>query len=227
VERVLSTITRPIPPFSSGSPLVVIGAQMTGAATTPAMAPRPAKASIAAREEAHATHKNRLPPAGGSPVRLQGTWNRPVEVADFEDGQRIRVESGRAKWWYFDAHLDEGAVVVVVFYTNPNTATIEEISVDIELTRQVRAWRPKSGRLYFRVEGHEKLFAWLPSVPKDWQAFATGSTMRTTAPPAADIMITMGDVPCRRLCTTGTGRAPASALIRSSLSPSPPPSVRL
>jgi hypothetical protein len=148
----------------------------------------------------------------------------PVEVAEFEDGQRIGVESGRYEWWYFDAHLDDGAAVVVVFYTKPNvspggplapritinitmadgrifdkvldvgpelfdaskfgcdvrigtnrfvgdlhrydiTATIEEISVDIELTGQVRAWRPKSGHLYFGVEGQERLFAWLPSVP--------------------------------------------------------------
>jgi hypothetical protein len=45
------------------------------------------------------------------------------------------------------------------------TATVDEISVDIELTGEVRAWRPKSGHLYFGVEGKEKLFAWLPSVP--------------------------------------------------------------
>ena len=148
----------------------------------------------------------------------------PVEVAEFEDGQRIGMERGRYEWWYFDAHLDDGATVVVVFYTKPNvspngplapritinitrpdgrifdkvldarpelfdalksgcdvrigtnrfvgdlhryqiTATIEEISVDIELTGMVRAWRPKSGHLYFGVERREKLFAWLPSVP--------------------------------------------------------------
>jgi Resolvase, N terminal domain len=148
----------------------------------------------------------------------------PVEVAQFEDGQRIGTERGRYEWWYFDAHLDDGATVVVVFYTKPNvspnrplapritinltlpdgrdfvkfldtgpelfnasksgcdvrigtnrfvgdldryhiTATIEEISVDIELTGDVRAWRPKSGHLYFGAEGQEKLFAWLPAVP--------------------------------------------------------------
>jgi hypothetical protein len=46
----------------------------------------------------------------------------PVEVAKFEDGQRIGVESGRYEWWYFDAHLDDGAAVVVVFYTKPNVS---------------------------------------------------------------------------------------------------------
>ena len=148
----------------------------------------------------------------------------PVEVAEFEDGQRIDTERGRYEWWYFDSHLDNGATVVVVFYTKPNvspngllapritidialadgcifdkvldvgpelfeasksgcdvrigsnrfvggphryhiTATIDEISVDIELTGKVRAWRPRSGHLYFGVEGQEKLFAWLPAVP--------------------------------------------------------------
>jgi hypothetical protein len=148
----------------------------------------------------------------------------PVEVAEFEDGQRIDTERGRYEWWYFDSHLDDGATVVVVFYTKPNvspngrlaprmtinlalpdgrifdkvldvapelfeaskfgcdvrigtnrfvgnlhqyhiSATIEEILVDVELTGKVRAWRPKSGHLFFGVEGQEKLFAWLPSVP--------------------------------------------------------------
>ncbi|MEH2549368.1 hypothetical protein V1283_006013 [Bradyrhizobium sp. AZCC 2262] len=148
----------------------------------------------------------------------------PVQIAQFEDGQRIGTEKGLYEWWYFDAHLDDGATVVVVFYTKPNvspsgplaprvtinitlpdgriydklldttpemftaskstcnvkigtnhfvgdlnryhiTATIGEISVDIELTGDVPAWRPKSGHSYFGVEGREKLFAWLPAVP--------------------------------------------------------------
>jgi hypothetical protein len=148
----------------------------------------------------------------------------PVEIAEFEDGQRIGTERGCYEWWYFDAHLDDGATVVVVFYTKPNvspngplaprvtinltlpdgrtfvklldtrpelfkaskstcdvrigtncfvgdlksyhvTATIEDISVDIELTGDVPAWRPKSGHLCFGTEAQEKLFAWLPAVP--------------------------------------------------------------
>jgi hypothetical protein len=46
----------------------------------------------------------------------------PVEIAEFEDGQRIGTEKGHYEWWYFDAHLDNGATVVVVFYTKPNVS---------------------------------------------------------------------------------------------------------
>src|ERR1700682_6765605 len=46
----------------------------------------------------------------------------PVEIAEFEDGQRIGTQKGRYEWWYFDAHLDDGATVVVVFYTKPNVS---------------------------------------------------------------------------------------------------------
>jgi hypothetical protein len=168
--------------------------------------------------------KNGLLRVADRPADYERLGIDPVEVAQFEDGQRIGTERGRYEWWYFDAHLDDGATVVVVFYTKPNvspnrplapritidltlpdgrdfvkfldtrpelfnasksgcdvrigtnrfvgdlnryhiTATIEEISVDIELTGDVRAWRAKSGHLYFGAEGQEKLFAWLPAVP--------------------------------------------------------------
>src|SRR5277367_5044694 len=46
----------------------------------------------------------------------------PIEVAEFEDGQRIGTGKGHYEWWYFDAHLDDGATVVVVFYTKPNVS---------------------------------------------------------------------------------------------------------
>jgi hypothetical protein len=29
---------------------------------------------------------------------------------------------GRYEWWYFDAHLNEGVIVAVVFYTKPNVS---------------------------------------------------------------------------------------------------------
>ncbi len=56
----------------------------------------------------------------GRPADYQKLGIDPVEVAQFEDGQRIGTEKGRYEWWYFDAHLDDGATVVVVFWTKPN-----------------------------------------------------------------------------------------------------------
>src|SRR5208282_6729256 len=56
----------------------------------------------------------------GRPADYRKLGLQPVEVAQFEDGQRIGTEKGRYEWWYFDAHLDDGATVVVVFYTKPN-----------------------------------------------------------------------------------------------------------
>ena len=51
----------------------------------------------------------------GRPADYQKLGIDPVEVAQFEDGQRIGTEKGRYEWWYFDAHLEDGATVVVVF----------------------------------------------------------------------------------------------------------------
>jgi hypothetical protein len=149
----------------------------------------------------------------------------PVEIRPFEDGQRIEPAPGAYEWWYFDAHLDDGAKLVVVFYTKPLmapgvvlapmitinldfpdgrsivktlhaapdafsasrdgcdvrigdnrftgdlhryriTASIEEVSVDVEMVGEIRPWRPKSGHIYFGAERGEHLFAWLPSVPQ-------------------------------------------------------------
>src|SRR5246127_2876301 len=58
----------------------------------------------------------------GRPADYQKLGIDPVEVEQFEDGQRIGTEKGRYEWWYFDAHLDNGATIVVVFYTKPNVS---------------------------------------------------------------------------------------------------------
>ena len=58
------------------------------------------------------------------PADYQKLGIDPVEVAQFEDGQRIGTEKGRYEWWYFDAHLADDASVVVVFYTKPNVSPV-------------------------------------------------------------------------------------------------------
>src|SRR5882724_1810925 len=41
----------------------------------------------------------------------------PDQVAPWEDGARTDGGAGTYEWWYFDAHLDDGAKLVVVFFT--------------------------------------------------------------------------------------------------------------
>ncbi len=59
-------------------------------------------------------------------------------IEQFEDGIRTDPSlRGHYEWWYFDAHLDNGAKLVVVFYTKsfatPNTGLQPLISIDLDL----------------------------------------------------------------------------------------------
>lgn len=37
-----------------------------------------------------------------------------------EDGMRTTGKRGTYEWWYFDAHLDDGSKIVIVFFTKPS-----------------------------------------------------------------------------------------------------------
>ncbi len=43
-------------------------------------------------------------------------------IAPWEDGARTNGGRGSFEWWYFDAHLDDGAALVVIFLTKDFTA---------------------------------------------------------------------------------------------------------
>ncbi|MFT3757198.1 MAG: lipocalin-like domain-containing protein [Pseudoxanthomonas sp.] len=146
-------------------------------------------------------------------------------IAPWEDGLRLDTGKGNYEWWYFDAHLENGATLVVVFYTkyanesngplapmltiNLTTpdgrvfdkkltvdpaefsaakdhcdvrigdnrfsgdlhryrieASIDEVSVEVDLIGEIAAWRSHTGHTYFEHGDDRKLFAWLPSVPQ-------------------------------------------------------------
>lgn len=60
------------------------------------------------------------------------------EIQPFEDGLRTDpAVSGQYEWWYFDAHLDDGATLVVAFHTkeltNTNVGLKPMITLDLDL----------------------------------------------------------------------------------------------
>ena len=61
----------------------------------------------------------------------------PTTVAQWEDGARTDNRPGTYEWWYFDAHLDGGAKVVVVFQNkdivNPNQPLSPLLRLSLDL----------------------------------------------------------------------------------------------
>ncbi len=149
---------------------------------------------------------------------------KPDQVLPWEDGARTDGSAGTYEWWYFDAHLDDGTKLVVVFFTKNFTdiskplapmiridldlpdgtsynkigewgqeefsasrdhcnvrigdnsftgdlhtykivARVEDIAVEVSLTGEVPAWRPRTGHWYFGPQDEHE-FNWLPAVPQ-------------------------------------------------------------
>ena len=78
----------------------------------------------------------------------------PDAIAVWEDGLRTVTAAGSYEWWYFDAHLDDGSSLVIVFYTkNP-------LSPDrpLEPFVAVHLDRPGIAPLAFEIHHPEALF---------------------------------------------------------------------
>ncbi|MFJ8208236.1 hydroxyneurosporene dehydrogenase [Streptomyces sp. NPDC096033] len=60
----------------------------------------------------------------------------PTTIKPWEDGLRTDGGPGSYEWWYFDAHLDDGAKLVIVFHTKDFTDLDKPLSplLRIELT---------------------------------------------------------------------------------------------
>ncbi|MDX6201052.1 MAG: hypothetical protein QOJ83_552, partial [Frankiales bacterium] len=61
---------------------------------------------------------------------------QPHVIKPWEDGMRTDGSRGTYEWWYFDAHLDDGAKLVVVFLTKDFTEFKKPLSpmIRIDLT---------------------------------------------------------------------------------------------
>ncbi|MCW2761572.1 MAG: hypothetical protein JWR85_1773 [Marmoricola sp.] len=57
----------------------------------------------------------------------------PGAVKHWEDGMRTDGRPGTFEWWYFDAHLDDGAKLVVVFFTKDFTTVNKPLAPIIRI----------------------------------------------------------------------------------------------
>ena len=73
---------------------------------------------------------------GSTPADYTRLGVEPHAIKPFEDGMRTDGAPGSYEWWYFDAHLDDGAKLVVVFYTKEFTDLSKPLTpqVGIDLT---------------------------------------------------------------------------------------------
>ena len=65
-------------------------------------------------------------------------WGLTTHIEQWEDGLRTDpAQHGQYEWWYFDAHLDNGAKLVVIFHTKdvtaPDTGLEPRIQIDLDL----------------------------------------------------------------------------------------------
>lgn len=59
----------------------------------------------------------------GLPEDYRRLGLQPRDIALWEDGHRTNGKFGEYEWWYFDARLEGGVSLVIVFYTQPVTAS--------------------------------------------------------------------------------------------------------
>jgi CrtC N-terminal lipocalin domain len=85
-------------------------------------------------------------------------------IAPWEDGARTDNRRGTYEWWYFDAHLDDGSSLVVVFMNKdiaaPNDPLTPTIRIDLDLA---------DGRTYQKLVAHG---------PETWRASTSGADVR-------------------------------------------------
>ncbi len=88
---------------------------------------------------------------GSTPEDYERIGIQRDHVLAWEDGARTDGRAGTYEWWYFDARLDDGAKLVVVFFTKNFTdisrplAPMIRINLDLPDGRsfnKVAEWKP-------------------------------------------------------------------------------------
>jgi hypothetical protein len=112
-------------------------------------------------------HNETLAMLATSPADYERFGLLPSRVALWEDGARTDNRSGTYEWWYFDAHLDDGSKLVVIFMNKdlvtPGRPLSPILRVNLDLP---------DGRSYQKV---------VPFPAKDWSAAADRADVRLGA----------------------------------------------
>jgi hypothetical protein len=88
----------------------------------------------------------------------------PTVVAPWEDGARTDNRAGTYEWWYFDAHLEDGATLVVIFMNKDLATPDRPLSPILRLNLDL-----PDGRSYQTV---------LPFPAREWSAAADRADVR-------------------------------------------------
>jgi predicted secreted hydrolase len=70
---------------------------------------------------------DKLAVMASSPADYERLGLSPTSIAPWEDGARTDDSAGTYEWWYFDAHLADGAKLVVTFM-NKDMAELQKLS---------------------------------------------------------------------------------------------------
>src|SRR6266699_2631620 len=86
-----------------------------GKIVTIRLAPRAMEHGEAKRRQKEQVMAGKLAVLVSSPADYQRLGLSPSSIAPWEDGARTDDSAGTYEWWYFDAHLADGAKLVVTF----------------------------------------------------------------------------------------------------------------
>jgi hypothetical protein len=130
---------------------------------------------------------NRLAVMANSPADYERLRLSPTSIAAWEDGARTDGSAGTYEWWYFDAHLADGAKLVVSFMDKGDIADpkgplspVLRLNLDLPDGRHFEKlvhhrpdeWSAATDHADVRLgnnrfSGDRALeFAWLPAVPQ-------------------------------------------------------------
>src|SRR5260370_7088238 len=81
----------------------------------------------------------------------------PTAIAPWEDGKRTDDSAGTYEWWYFDAHLADGATVVASFMNKMDLAAPKSLAPVLRLNLDL-----PDGR-HFEKLVHHQPSEWSPA----------------------------------------------------------------